>query len=486
MVLLSSIKNDFYTLKASEKPKTKRKLPALGRWFLNISRLVLSIGASFISEAVNVVAPGVGMLVDWGLNTLIDAIANLIENYGDFQADEFLISAGMNLIPFVLKGLRRVSNFVKGNKVLGFADNLKLSNKSLADTVKQQANKLNYYGVNNIVNNIDDTITNYSANNLAFKKINDNFKQMNKTLLEANKFIGNKNILQQSQNLAKASKIMHNVRVASTLILSPRYAARKLVQKLTDKPWKAVSNTWNNWIDSKVKNITKRVIKGTAKTVEEAQKNIALNSHWLYSLKIYKAYNPWNTSVVNALLTFRPETTNNKKPVLLVQKSYSHIMNLIQSPSAGKYYLKNFAWGWEVGKFLRNFGQYSLKSKMPLFTRFISNFNYTFKSLEYIVKSIKNVNKNKWNNLGNELVEGFKEGMLKKPNFKFIDPLVQSFKSSITGNSYYAIKKGLDIGHKTAWRNKIAGTLDNSYVSSYQGQKIKIKTLKQRRAKGVK
>lgn len=476
MLLNSNIKNKPLVLQLDTSTEKKRKplLSSFWKWFLNIVRTAIAIGISLVSDVINTVAPGLGIWTDFLFNTVNDLIFNSIVNEGQIDWVDFGIAAGLNAIPFTLKGLRRISNFRKGNKLYGLAQALEKEQPSLAKQIRSQADLVSKFG------------TKLAEDAPYYKDVETHalkfFEQLNNAkssikYAEA-KIAYDAAFKRTNHTLNKLSKTIHKIKVGATMILSPRYAARKAAQFALRKPVKFVEQKWNKWIDSKVSKVVKATVKGTNKTVEEAQKNILLNSAWLQTLKIYKAYNPWNMTAINAVVTFNPKTTNNKKPVLLVQKDYSQVMKLVSASSPGNHYLNTFAWGWEIGKILRNSEKILLKSKLPLYVRFISNFNYIFKSIQYIAKSSINRAKRGWSGLGNEIYQGLKEGALKWPKLKYIDPLFQAFRSSITNNAYYAFKKGLNIGHKSAWNIKIKKTLDGHYVNA--------KSLRKNRTKGVK
>ncbi|WP_029608914.1 hypothetical protein [Mycoplasma simbae] len=427
-----------------------------------IVRTGVSIVLSAVSEAANAVIPGIGLALDFALQTVADVVFNIIQNNGNIDYKELGISTLFNAIPFITKGIRHFANSVKYNRFYSVADNIS-DNTSISKIFKKNAIELNKFG--SVYNQVDETVYDLAnwknlnirslfnkQNRASTKELINNLKMKNSSLQSELIFNKSKKILDVAQ------KTVYYARTSLTLLMSPRYAARKLTELALKKPFAKISKTWNSFID---KAIPKKIIKATNKTFEDSIKGIPIESSWLKELKIYKSYNPWNIGGVNALITFKPLATNKKAPVFLFQKNIKEVMQLLQVESPGRYYLNRFAWGWDVGYILRNKSAFLAKSKLPLYATFISNMFYTIKSIEYIAKSLNNSNNwsKNWN--ANEILSGIKEASTSGLRLKYINPAIRVAKSGWTSNSWFAIKTGMDAYKKTSWKRKVVRGITN-------------------------
>ncbi|VEU75597.1 Uncharacterised protein [Mycoplasmopsis maculosa] len=435
-------------------------------WYKILSgvlRFAISVGVSFASEAINVVAPGVGTLLDFSLNTVVDLLFNYFDNGFEIDLKEFGLSTATNLIPFVSKFLRVRLNTIKHNRFFSIADKVKLVNSELNNQLKQvgkvtnkfgttaKIDKIGKYSFNSIDNNIDEIKRLFSENNKVLNSIN---------ISNANNKINN---LKKTFN--KAAKIMHYARTTYTLLRSPRYAAKKVTELILKKPYKALSDKWNNFVS---KAIPKKFIKGTNKTIEQGYKNIILNSSWLDRVTIQKSNDPWNSIYANAIIKFQADSTNKKEPVFLFNKSLVKILELINSDSPGKYYLENFAWGWKIGALLRNYKHFISKSKIPAFLNIISNFNYLAKSILFVQNETISFfsAKKKKINWKDEILKGIKEEVTKAPKLKYLSGVQATVRSIATGSSFYTMNAASKIINKSILNHKIGNAVSVRYSGS--------------------
>ncbi|MBZ4203403.1 hypothetical protein [Mycoplasma tauri] len=417
----------------------------------------------------NMIAPGAGLFLEHGLSLVSDLFYNWAFN--DFKVDwkEFGISASFNTIPFISKSLRLVNNMRRGNRVLNLVDNLNITDDALKNKIKSQAKNLT-----NIYKHAGGVDT------YAYKVWEEQSKELLLYLNKQNIFMHTaeqslKKYNEFNKNFNKFKNAFIKLRAYTSLLTSPRYAGKKLIDTVTKKPKSKINKFFNNLISEKQKAVAKKL---GIKTQENALKSIPLNSKWLSSLKIMRANNPWDIKRVNALLRFQPKATNNKKPVLLVNKTYDDVIKLVQAKSPGQYYLKNMAWGWEIGGILRKQANWITKSTIPIYSSFLSTLLFSGKTIQYIIKNIQAKEFLLFNSdkAISEFYKGVKDNALKGIEIKYVKPVTSTIRSVMTGEPRYAIFSGLRVGKKAYFNNK----MKNIYNKARKGNKGsgKIKKIK--------
>ena len=436
------------------KAQTTQKKPTVARtsflrWIRFFIQLLTNIAIAIIT---NIFTPGVGLALDFVLSIATDLIFDLIFD-GKIDWKKFAISTAFNAIPFVSKGFRLIAKTRAKNGIYSLAAN---ANTSIKSELKTGAAKLSKFGTS-----IDDAI---NPNFRVFEETNEGLLENMKKLdsFKLTKDMSKTIYKKTNKTFVKFKKIFNWFRTGTQLLVSPRYAGKKAIELALKKPYAYINRTWNKWITKKVG----KVVTKTKEAFRNTTKHIPINSSWLDSLTILKNYNPWDIKIVNAIVYFKSNETNNKEPVFLYHKKIDKVLKLLTSDSPGRYYLNNFAWGWKIGKILRQKSKFLITLKIPLFGSLISVVGYTMNALKVITKSLSNFLKNSWgSNWWNEFKQGVKEYSIKGLKPKYISPLVQFTRSLITGDSGFVIRKGLRVGNRYLFNRKIKRALNNKKYS---------------------
>ena len=403
------------------------------KWLRMTIQTISSILLSIATRAIDAVVPGLGLALEFALDTLIDLLFNWLENDGKIDWTDFSITAGFNAAGAIVKGFKLFKAARVQNKVLSLADNILDSNKKFKKQFKNTAKELTKFGARKSSEVITTNYESIKESALAVEK-----KLNNKIFKETAK--SSKVVFDKTKKvLDKTTKVFTKIRTFVSLLTSPRYAAKKAVDTLIKKPRREIVKKFNKFATEKVKKI---IFKGK-KTLEESMKRIPLASSWLDTITILRSNNVWDFKNVNAIIRFKKQETHNKKPVILWQKDKKLILEFLTTSSPGEHYLKYFAWGWDIGKILRNFNGFIALSKIPLFSNLISTIAHSYKTINAIAKSIK---KDKWlwnqdeKDFSSDILSGAKEGALKGWNFKYIRPLVSFTRSAIEHSPTYGIR----------------------------------------------
>ena len=436
------------------KAQTTPKKPAVARtsflrWIRFFIQLLTNIAVAIIT---NIFTPGVGLVLDFVLSTATDLIFDLIFD-GKIDWKKFAVSTAFNAIPFVSKGFRLITKTRAKNGIYSLAAN---ANTSIKAELKTGAAKLSKFGTS-----VDDAV---NPNFRVFEEANEGLLENMKKLdsFKLTKDMSETIYEKTNKTFVRFKKIFHHFRVGAQFLASPRYAGKKVIEFILKKPYAYINKTWNKWITKKVG----KVVKKAKEAFRNTAKHIPINSSWLDSLTILKNYNPWDIKIVNAIVYFKPHETNNKEPVFLYHKRIDNVLKLLTSDSPGRYYLNNFAWGWKIGRILRQKSAFIAMSKIPLYGSLIGTINYGMSTIRTIQKSLSDFYKNGWsNNWWNEFKQGIKEYSLKGLKPKYISPLVQTTRSLITGDSGFVIRKGLRIGNRYLFNRKIKEVLNSKKYS---------------------
>lgn len=454
-------KNAYEIVKADHKEKFKEyslKNTVWWKWVRLILQTATSISITFLGKFIDSIIPGLGTAIEFGLETLIDLIFNLIENDGKVDWVDFGITAGFNVAGAITKGLKLFKATRSHNKVLSLADNIIDSNVKFKSKFKQGAKQLATFGTKSLT---DDAPHNYKA-----------FKETSKEILSTLNNSENlfKKTAEQSKEafsktktfLNKVTKAFTKARTVVSILTSPRFAAKKAIDLALKKPRKKIVKAFNKFATEKVK---KLFSKGR-KTLKESMKRIPLNSSWLDTITILETNSAWDFKNLNAVIRFKKYT--KKKPVILWQKDSKLIMQFLTTSSPGSHYLRYFAWGWDIGKILRKFNGFIAMSTIPLFSNLINTIAHSYRTINAIHESIK---KDKWlwnqgfKTVAEEFKQGAKQGALKGWNFKYIRPAVSFGRSILENKPMYAIKAGTKGLRKAAFYHQFSKTIKNyTYV----------------------
>lgn len=446
---------------------SKKQMNPFLRGFLSFLHVALDIGASFLGSFVNTFAPGLGLVIEYGLSTALDLGFNAAINYGNINWQDFGISAGINAIPFVTRGIRYAANTHKTNKFFQLAKNLKKEGQEeLSEKITKIAANYSELGV--------DKAKFIDQKSLLKKELklfnNDSFLR---TLSD------NKNIYyflnKKVQNIQKA---FTHLRSMVSLLTSPSYLAKKAVDTVFKHP-KAYLNKQLGKFTKLLKNTFKS--KPIKKVVKKASNYIWIDhSSWLERMSINKVNNPWDIKAINAVLYFKKNATKSKKnpkgkePVRLWNKSIDELIKLVCAKSPGRYYLNNIAYGHIVGRFIRKFEMFQAFPIHPIFSNLIETSLFTFRTINSLIMNFK---RQKWvwledkNIILNEIVKGVKENVFKgwrAPGFQFISSMARSW---ATGNVGYQTKAALRWANKKAFTSKTQKT--NCWVNHWVKNKYK-------------
>ncbi|WP_412031264.1 hypothetical protein [Metamycoplasma buccale] len=446
LVYDNKIKDKNYVEIANKTKESTLSTLANCKWFRFLRvflQLLINVLIAITTSLINTAIPGTGLFLDFFLSQGTDLLFNFIFN-GKIDWKEYGITSLFNSIPFITKGFKYIKNFRSNNKILSLADNIRLRNSEFKKSLLTSAKDLNKFGSKTTLEN-KLLVPNYRFFETHNAKLLDTLKTASDFQTTYAKSLASYRNFEQGFKFFRKS--FSRTRNIVSLFSSPRYAGKKLIDIILKKPKQLLTKKWNAWVTPKVKEIF-RIGK---KTLDESLKDISLNSSWLDSVKIYQSNNPWDLKVVNALVRFQPNKTNNKEPVLLWQKNINNITNLILANSPGKYYLDNFAWGWEIGKIIRLQSAFFKVSKIPIFSNFIGTLAYSARTIQSIVKNFKKDNW-LWNQskdkLLSEVWSGIRENTGKGWNFKYLKGAIAIGRSFSSGNSFYVIQRGLRVGNR--------------------------------------
>lgn len=214
-------------------------------------------------------------------------------------------------------------------------------------------------------------------------------------------------------NIKISSQIFKYVKKTSRIIAMarPRYLFYRGINALGKRTANKVFAYLKKWEDKKVlllinkfKNKFQAPIRNILRTTQERLNMIIFDSSWISGVRII----PISRLSVNMhlLVFFNPTTTNNKSDVFLNNVPKLMFEKWLTSKSKGAFYLNNFAWGWEIGRWIRQNGKW----KNLALAGFISNkaiatlFNIK-RTINFGLKIYHNPNEliNLWKNWPKEL-----------------------------------------------------------------------------------
>ncbi|KUH47511.1 hypothetical protein [Mycoplasmopsis meleagridis] len=484
--MLTLAKNIFVpTNPYTPKVKEVNKSTQWSFWLKILKFIIEFVGAAIIS----IVTGGLGistfaaLAIDFFAQSTLNLVSDLIFYNGKIDWKSFGISAGLSLIPFVNKGIREASKVVKLSKIKKLTANIADSSTKLK--VIKALKNTDKFGYEYAQKQGKNFIHNFESLDLGPIKYLDKgiFKTTDINVL-------NNQYLIFAKKIDTFKKVFVRARNTVSLLTSPRYAAKKVTNLAFSKFKKILNNTTKKALGSKnyTKYVTnpkkqiKKILSGDISALSEklvgkklskeklkqiralrkAEKSIPINSAWLDRIKIMQTSTLWHTNSYNFILYFNPRTTNGKEPVFLINKKLKDIFKMIKSDSPGREYLNNFAYGWEIGKFIRKFNGFGAISKLPLYGNFLSTAFYTAQTGIFIAKSIEN---NKWlwrlenAKLANEFIEGIKENIPQNIRIKELNPVISFAKSLATNDTRFLVREGTKIGAKAYYKSQIKKNL---------------------------
>ncbi|WP_444704922.1 hypothetical protein ACT1UH_02935 [Mycoplasma sp. 332] len=438
MIFYGGKNKDSYQVLKAEPAKKFDVYSVKNTWWWKFVRIflqiIISVLTAIIARMVDGILPGLGVAIEFGVNTLTDLIFNLIENDGKIDWVDFGISAGFNSASAISRGFKVFKALRTQNKVLSLADNIVAKNTEFKNQFKQTAKTIAEFGAKGDTLKIANYKSIKNTTSAILETVNNSENIFKHTFVES------KQIFNRTKKILDgATKVFTKIRVFISLLTSPRFAAKKAVDFAIKIPRRKIVKTFNNFASDKIKKI---FYKGR-KTLKESLRSIPLNSSWIDSITILQTNSPWDLKNLNAVIKFNKNATNNKKPVVLWQKDSKLIFDFLTTSSPGAHYLKYFAWGWDIGKILRKYNSFITLTTIPLFSNLINTLASSYRTINAIHQSLQE-EKWLWNKNKKSLIEEFKkgaqEGLLKGWNFKYIRPAVSFGRSIIEKRPNYVIQ----------------------------------------------
>lgn len=397
-----------------------------------------------ISRIFDIFSPTLGIFIEAGLSFGADLLFDYIFN-GEVTKTDLGISAVINLLPFLNKGIRLVTGRTK-NKFFGIAS--QMGDKTVKKQLKQIAEKSYYIGTDNRIVK-KSKIFGESINNSkrAFFNTEDLIQKIKNNLSSNITLNQNKFQIQTLEKIINQSK--KGIFVSRQLIsatTSPKYLAKKTLDLVTRNQKNKINKYLSKQIKNKANKLKKifgKKIKGFKNILNNIPDIIPLDSMWIDAIKFVPNNDKWDFSTLSCVIYFNKWATNNKKPIYLANKNANKILEFLTTKSPGGHYLDNFAWGWEIGKFLKNNTKFLFMSKIPVFGSFANTLFWSYKTISSLINSIKKTDyewKNR--NIGNEFKKGISDNLLKGWNLPYISPIIHLTRGAVTKNERYFITTG--------------------------------------------
>ncbi len=331
-------------------------------------------------------------------------------------------------------------------------------------TVPGKINSISKIGKNavNVASDIaQDSKLNRLAKHLHFNNLDDTFettgKRFYKNALDENDLLGGKvkrikfeedvfkfrtnmNNLKHEQ-LGKFNQTLRTINRAVSVLADPNYAQKSLFKFIAKKTgWEKVVNKWNKKINIFKKRIFSKFFKKTTRTKKMILPLNHTEAPWILGLKLQ----PARANAIHyyhVTIIFNAALTNGKKPVILYNKPWKNIYKFLTAPSAGRYYINNISWGWDVGKMIRTnkLVGYELFNFASMFGQSIYLSTKTImKTANWISDIVNHEWSEKWkNSYKNFLPNAEKAFFGKLPGGQFVNKLIRTTE---TGKSTYVTK----------------------------------------------
>lgn len=396
----------------------KNKLP----WW---ARMLIDLGVQII---LDIFTAGVGAAATKFIDILVTSIVDTtIDMSEDDSISDTLTDVAFDLIPLVQKSVLRsfkyfgseTAKVLRNIRLLKTASKKYVSRKIERTISKKLSRDLIKLGSGEVIFN--DSKLDKKIVRRAYRSIEEKYTDLLEKKAKI-KFVEKFSESKTKYELYK-SKIglfNQNLKVANKIIgyvNNPLYTIKELTKNITGKYWTKSTEylskklgfkqieKWNfrsinKFISDKYNNLKKRIQKLFGKKVKKDRMSIPVYSKWIEYIKIYNS--EFGTNLFNVLVVFKPEETNNKKPVLLFAKQLNKIQAFLISQSKGKFYIDNFSYGWEVGRLFRKAkaGGFGTQSLIPLVGSMFPKLLTTYSSVSRLMKTIKNAGSmfSNWNN----------------------------------------------------------------------------------------
>ncbi|MGY6172656.1 hypothetical protein ACW95P_04900, partial [Candidatus Mycoplasma pogonae] len=401
------------------------------------------IGVSILIKPLQALIPLGAAALEAGLSIANDLLWDYVFDEKTSLQD-IGISVASNFLPFANKIGRGIIGRSK-NRFYGIASQVK--EKTLKSELKKLGKETYKIGRSNEIlkysKAFEKEIKDISNTRRAYFKLGKNMPKLKtknfKTTLLQNK----EEIKILNSQVKQYKKVIFTTRQLISAATSPEYLAKKTSDLLTS-PFK---RKINKYINENFKNFKKGLAKKYKlfdKYSDDYLEKIPVKSKVISHIKFIPNNNTWDFYNVSCIVYFRKDATssknnpNGKPPIYLSNKSINKIIEFITSSSPMAHYLDNFAWGWDVGKFLRENKQFMFMSKIPVFGSLANTIIWSQKTVSRLITSIKNSDyewKNK--NLIGEFGKGLKDNALKGWKIPYLSPMSYFARGALTNNPRY-------------------------------------------------
>lgn len=382
-------------LKYVEKTEPDKQVPWWAQLFINLGFGILS--SVFELVATSILGPVGGMIFGVVSEATSNIVADIITGNDPF--------APQNIIFNIVLPVSNMHSRVKG---------IRRTHKNKVAMINEVDGSNQYDDLIKDLQNMGmDSIDDVEAYKRKYQKIMDKYPDID---LEQN--FNDELVNLKASQVKKKNKIDNiNSKIRKTTnimkLIDPDYAVAKFVDFLT----KPVKNKINKSLTRYFKKINTKFFKKTSKSIKRIL--IPLNhtkAPWIKGVKLIPVRNTIN--YFNVLIVFSPRLTNKKESIYIYNQKWTDIKKFLDAPSAGQYYINNIAWGWEIGKLIRN-NQAGLKATKSLVNLFPSINKLLNSSMQLLVQIKKTVdlivNKEEliesWENAHLAIIQGLTDGV---------------------------------------------------------------------------
>ncbi len=156
------------------------------------------------------------------------------------------------------------------------------------------------------------------------------------------------------KKIEKFNTYLRKAQKGLSYISDPNLASKTLFSWIVKKTpiYDVIKN-----VNKKLKFFKKKIYSKFFKNQEKRLKKLIIplnhtKAPWILGVKLFNVRGTMN--YFHMSIYFDKKITNNKAPVILYNKSWRVVYAFLTTPSAGKYYIDNFSFGWQLGKILKN------------------------------------------------------------------------------------------------------------------------------------
>lgn len=366
------------------------------QWWQVLLNVIFS-GLSIIVETVatSLLGPVGGMLVGIGADITFNILGDIVYGNDPWSLENVMFNVVMPLasIPTKINSIRKI--YKSGVYAVGEAtENLEL--EKLARLLNKSDISDDF--VKNGMRKYQHIINKISMHPEDLKRVGlKHFQSISHTVESYEKSFN---------GLKKFNKILRNTQKALSFIDDPNKIQKTFFKlfydqiKLTD-----VIKLSKHKLFKKFKTIKTKFFKSTEKVLKNKSILLPLNhtvAPWILGIKLWPVKGTFN--YFNITVVFNAALTNNKKSVMLYNKSWKSIRQWLLAPSAGSYYINNISWGWDVGKMLRNNNELlSAFRTLPFVSELYQSFYLSYKTIDKAISIIEKI-------ANGEIIEKWRDG----------------------------------------------------------------------------